>query len=147
MQFIFFSDYKPTDKNLAVYKVYLDYFFNMTLIMFWGVILALNHSRLFYYPIMRQFSMYDTKIAYNLSEKALNINPHLKAFMHFAYPFLILMMPLYTLLVGIPFLIPFIPLILYVAFREIFLNKKENEKEEVHIAEYNLKPVHISNKP
>jgi len=142
LHLIFSSVDKPEPKNPEAYRAYFDYFFNMTSIMFWGFILALHRSRVFYYPIMRQFYMNDPELAYRLSEKSLDINPPLKAFMHFAYPILIIMMPIYTLLIGTPFFIPFIPLILYVAFKEIFLNK-----EEVHVSEHNLKPAHISNQP
>jgi hypothetical protein len=134
--------------NSETYMDYSIYFFNMTYIIFLGILFALHRSRIFYYPIMRQFFINDSSIAYYLSKKSLDINQNFKIFLYFVYPLVIIMIYKFTLLFRTLFFIPFIPffhLILYTAFREIFLNKKENEKEEVYILEHNLNHSNISN--
>lgn len=149
LNFVFFGSSVDIVRNSheanEEFKAYLYYFFNMSSLLFWGFILSIHGSRLFYYPLMRQFDMSEPMVAYKLSEKGCDINPSFKMFVNFGYPLMIILMPIYTLLIGTPFFIPLIPLIIYVAFREIFLNKTENEKEKVMVQIPNLQPAKISN--
>lgn len=130
---IFSMQSTPFDSSDSspLHQTHLIYFLYMSAISFWGVVLSLHRSRIFYYAITRQFSIDDKNLAYALSEKALIINPQLKFFIHVGFPILIITMPIYSLIIGIPLFIPMVSILIYIAFKEIFLNKKESVSNPV----------------
>lgn len=115
-------------------------FLKMNDIFFWGFLTVGTGQSFFTYPIQRMFQLGFEESRF-LSKKSMFINPHLNFFFNGLMPIIILFTPIITFIFFLPLTAPLLSLILYMAFREIFLNKKENEKEEVKIENVSIVPT------
>lgn len=120
-----------------------DNFILMNQLIFWGLIVASTSNKLFSFPAVRQFSLGGYEEAGMLSQKGFRVNPKLGLFKNITMPFALLAAPLLTFIILLPLVMPFVSLFIYMAFREVFLNKKENEKQEVFVMEGNLQTISI----
>lgn len=118
-----------------------DNFILMNQLIFWGLIVASTSNKLFSFPVVRQFSLNGYEEAGMLSQKGFKVNPKLGLFKNITMPFALLAAPLLTFIIFLPLVMPFVSLFIYMAFREVFLNKKENEKQEVFAMEGKLQTV------
>ncbi len=118
-----------------------DNFVLMNQLIFWGLIVASTSNKLFSFPAVRQFNLGGYEEAGILSQKGFKINPKLGLFKNITLPFALLAAPIITFIVLLPLVMPFVSLFTYVAFREVFLNKKENEKQEVFAMEGKLQTI------
>ncbi len=120
-----------------------DNFILMNQLVFWGLIVASTSNKLFSFPAVRQFNLGGYEEAGMLSQKGFRINPKLGLFKNITMPFVLLAAPLLTFIILLPIVMPFVSLFIYMAFREVYLNKKENEKQEVFAMEGKLQTVSV----
>ncbi len=126
----------PTSSKEQYPLIFLT-FLKMNDIFFWGFLTVGTGQSFFTYPIQRMFQLEFEESRF-LSKKSMFINPHLNLVFNGFIPIIILVAPLATFIFLLPLTAPMLSLMLYMAFREIFLNKKENEKEEVKIENVEL---------
>lgn len=120
----------PID-NSNIIDFFIATFGSMVDFVFWGFLIISTARRSFSFPLIRQFSLGSYAEAKLLSQKGFDVNPKLDVFFNMGLPFLIIVSPIFTFFILIPFVYPLVSLLIYMSFREIYLNKTENEKQEV----------------
>lgn len=125
-----------TESTNSLFQLMLIVFYKTNTVFFWGFLTVGVKESYYFYPIKRMFELnnYESKL---LSQKGIRKNPEFAFLLTGIIPILILMLPFFTFVFLLPITIPFVSLLLYVSFREIFLNKKENEKEEIKVPNFN----------
>lgn len=137
---------KKASVNLGELTLFIyDNFILMNQLIFWGLIGASTSNKLFAFPILRQFNLGGYEEAGAFSQKGFKVNPKLGLFKNITLPFGLLVAPIITFVIFLPLVIPFVSLFIYVAFREVFLNKKENEKQESFVLNGKLQTISNSN--
>ncbi len=115
-------------------------FLKMNDILFLGFLTVGINQSFFTYPLQRMFQLGFEESRF-LSQKSMFVNPHLNFLFNGLMPIVIFFTPIVMFVFLIPLTAPLLSLILYMAFREIFLNKKENEKEEVKVENVSVVPT------
>ena len=123
----------------------ISIFSNMMFTVIFGYIFLNSGSMLqiFSYPLRRAFDSNEVKAIDATCEKAKNKNPEVFLFFElFVFMGMILLATFFPI-TGI-FFSGFLPCLIYVAFREIFWGKKENQKQEENLLSGNKSVVLIN---
>lgn len=137
LSIIFIMYFVVKEEEAVIKDLITDSYFNMSKIIFWGVVFFSQSFLAFTFSALRYFEI-DIKAAEHLSENGLEKNKSLKFNMVMIFPLVAILSPMFSFGIFLFFVIPIFPIFFYILFKEIFLGTKELEKQESKQNSYNL---------